>query len=242
MMKEKGFSKNNCMICGEELEYYAVPRELECTVCHGKFQAEAACVNGHFICDGCHAKEGIDLILEVCSGSDSRNPVEIMKGLMEHPCIHMHGPEHHVLAGAALLTAYSNCKGKTELLKALQEMARRGQQVPGGTCGFWGCCGAAVSTGIFVSIITGADPLKEREWGLSNLMTSASLKAIGGIGGPRCCKRDTFLAVAEAVYFVKEHLGVEMELPEAIQCTFSPLNSQCIGERCPFNEKHGTAV
>ena len=67
---------------------------------------------------------------------------------------------------------------------ALEEMRNRGAQVPGGICGLWGTCGAAVSTGIFVSLITGASPLSGKEWGLCNEMTSRSLGAIAKTGGP----------------------------------------------------------
>ena len=112
-------------------------------------------------------------------------------------------------------------------------MQSRGKKVPGGACGFWGACGAGISAGMFVSIITGATPLANESWGLSNKMTSAALGAIGEVGGPRCCKRDSYLAITQAVKFVQENFGVEMELDE-IKCTHSALNNQCIKERCPF--------
>ena len=35
----------------------------------------------------------------------------------------------------------------------------RATDIKGGFCGFYGNCGAAVGTGIYVSIITGATPL-----------------------------------------------------------------------------------
>ena len=65
---------------------------------------------------------------------------------------HMHGPEHHIMVGAALLTAYKNAGGNIDLNKALLEMYSRGKDVPGGVCGFWGACGAAISTGMYMSI------------------------------------------------------------------------------------------
>ncbi|MBQ5390561.1 MAG: alanine:cation symporter family protein, partial [Clostridia bacterium] len=55
--------------------------------------------------------------------------------------------------GAALLAAYKNSGGEVDLENALMEMYNRGKQVPGGICGLWGSCGAAVSSGIFISII-----------------------------------------------------------------------------------------
>ena len=71
-----------------------------------------------------------------------------------------------MLVGSALLAAYKNAGGELDLDAALEEMRNRGAQVPGGICGLWGTCGAAVSTGIFVSLITGASPLSGKEWGL----------------------------------------------------------------------------
>ncbi|MBQ0101787.1 MAG: SAM-dependent methyltransferase, partial [Firmicutes bacterium] len=150
------------------------------------------------------------------------------------PFCHMHGPEHHIMVGAALLTAYKNAGGEIDLPKALGEMRSRGRNVPGGSCGFWGACGAGISTGIFVSIISGSTPLSGEPFGLSNGMTAVSLGEIGRIGGPRCCKRDSFLSVLAAVDYVKEHFGVEMEKSDVI-CRFSRFNNQCIGSRCPFN-------
>ena len=78
-------------------------------------------------------------------------------------------------------------------------------------------------------------PLAEKEWGLSNLMTARVLQAVGTIGGPRCCKRNGYTAIREAVGFAKEHLGVEMELSE-ILCRHQDQNNQCIGTRCPYFE------
>ena len=137
------------------------------------------------------------------------------------------------MVGAALLTAYKNAGGALELEKALIEMQARGKKVPGGVCGFWGACGAGISAGIFVSIVTGSTPLKTREWGLSNRMTSGALDAIASVGGPRCCTRDSYLAIIRAVEFSRENFGIEMEL-EPIRCVHRTQNNQCIGDSCPF--------
>jgi len=173
--------------------------------------------------------------LSICMESESRNPVKILEALMSLPSCHMHGPEHHFLVGSALLTAYHNAGGRIDLAKSLAEMESRSRQVPGGACGFWGACGAGVSTGMFLSIVTQASPLAGASWGLANRMTGCALMAIGSCGGPRCCKRDSYLAVMAAVDFVKEHLGVEME-GSNIHCTRSEQNNQCRKENCPFYE------
>ena len=146
-----------------------------------------------------------------------------MQKLMEDPYIYMHGPEHHIMAGAALLAAYHNCGGQIDLKEAPGGDALPREQVSGRR--LWnvgGCCGAAVSTGMFVSIVTKATPLTGKSWRLSNQMTARALGgALAELGGPRCCKRNCFTAVKEAVGFAKGNLGVEMELPEQIRCGFS---------------------
>lgn len=222
-----------CLICKAPLEYLNESVEMECVLCHKKVLSKTRCVNGHFVCDDCHTR-GLDTVISICLEETSRNPVEVMNHLMTQPFCHMHGPEHHVLVGSALLTAYKNAGGDIDLPKMLIEMQNRGRQVPGGVCGFWGACGAGISSGMFVSLISGATPLSVEPWGLANRMTSQSLNAIGKIGGARCCKRDSYLAILAAVDFVAERFGIQMEKPE-ITCQFSGKNNQCIGNRCPFH-------
>ena len=113
-------------------------------------------------------------------------------------------------------------------------MNSRGSSVPGGACGFWGACGAGISAGMFVSIVTGSTPLGNENFGLSHKMTARALESIGEVGGPRCCKRDSYLSISRAIDFVKENLGIEMEKSDIV-CTYSSQNNQCIGKRCPFS-------
>ena len=174
-----------------------------------------------------------DIVL--CLSETSKNPIEIIRRMMAQPFCHMHGPEHHVMVGSALLTAYKNAGGEIDLPEALLEMMNRGKAVPGGVCGFWGACGAGISTGMFISIISGATPLKNEPWGLANKMTSKALDAIGSIGGPRCCKRDSYIAIISAIDYVAENFNIQMEKP-VIKCIHSDKNNQCIKERCPFHE------
>ena len=152
----------------------------------------------------------------------------------------MHGPEHHVMVGAALLTAYHNAGGDIALSDTLMEMLRRGKSVPGGACGFWGACGAGISTGMFVSIISRSTPLTDEPFALSHKMTAAALGQIGEIGGPRCCKRDSFLSILTAIDFVKEYFGIALQKPEVV-CRYAAQNNQCIGKRCPFSAANRTA-
>lgn len=226
--------KPGCLICSKPLVFTEEAQEKECYFCHEKFMTNATCEDGHYVCDECHAKQGINAIIKFAHSSPSSNPIEIATSMMKDPFIYMHGNEHHVLVAVALLTAYKNAGGEIDLEQALPEAEKRGKQIPGGVCGFWGSCGAAISSGIFISIITGSTPIKNEEWGLSNLMTAKSLYNIGILGGPRCCKRNTFTAIKTAVEYTAEKLGVQMELPEHIFCTFKQNNEQCITTRCPY--------
>lgn len=224
--------KEECLICKEPLEYFEEDTLMECSICHKKENSKTRCINGHYICNDCHTS-GMDSIIGICLRETSKDPIRILEKLMSMPFCHMHGPEHHVMVGAALLTAYKNAGGDIDLTKALPEMYSRGKSVPGGACGFWGACGAGISAGIYMSIITKSTPLTDRAWGLSNTMTSRALGKIGDVGGPRCCKRDSYLSVIEAVKFTEEQLGVKMELGN-ISCSRSGMNNQCIKARCPF--------
>lgn len=224
-----------CLICGAALEYLEENVEMECVICHKKIESKTRCVNGHFVCNDCHTS-GIEVVKSMCINEKSKNPIEILDKMMSMSFCHFHGPEHHILVGSALLTAYHNSGGEIDLNVSLAEMFKRGKEVPGGVCGFWGACGAGISTGIFMSIITKSTPLANETWGMSNIMTSRSLGKIGAVGGPRCCKRDSYIAITEAVGFVREKLGITMELNE-IRCNRSQKNNQCIKERCPFYQK-----
>lgn len=228
--------KEECLICNAPLEYLHTDTPMECAICHRVENSKTRCVNGHYVCNECHTM-GIDAILSVCMHTTEKNPVSILETIMDMPFCHMHGPEHHIMVGAALLTAYKNAGGSVELSKALSEMYHRGKAVPGGTCGFWGACGAGISAGMYISIVTNATPLSVNEWSLSNRMTSRALGKISEHGGPRCCKRDSYLAILEAAAFTKEHLGIELEVNNII-CTRSSLNNQCLKEKCPFYPKH----
>ena len=221
-----------CVICKSPLEYLEKDEEMECAICHKKESSKTRCIEGHYVCNDCHTK-GIDTIIDICLNTYSKDPIGIIRMMMAAPFCHMHGPEHHVMVGSALLTAYKNAGGDINLKEALIEIQSRGKSVPGGACGFWGACGAGISTGMFVSVITKASPLTQESWGLSNMMTSKALGEIGKIGGPRCCKRDSYLAILSAVDFVKEHFGIEMEKIK-VTCIHSGINNQCIGNRCPF--------
>jgi len=139
---------------------------------------------------------------------------------MAQPFIYLHGPEHHTLVGAVLLTACKNAGLDFSLAESLAEMEQRGKKIPRGVCGFNGCLGAT--------------PLSGKDWGLCNLLTGKCLERIGILGGPRCCKRDSFTAILTAVDFLEEYLGIQLETNEKVVCSFSKENKECIHKKCPY--------
>ena len=94
-----------CLICKAPLEYLVQDELMECAICHKKEPSKTRCVGGHYVCSDCHT-QGMDTIFGLCLAETSADPAAILRRMMDLPFCHMHGPEHHVLVGAALLTAY----------------------------------------------------------------------------------------------------------------------------------------
>ena len=228
--------KVGCLICGRDLVYSKEARDVTCAVCGKTWSTTATCEAGHFVCDRCHSLEALDLIEEFCITTTLEDPLAIACTLMRHPAIRMHGPEHHFLVPASLIAAYCDHLGEPGRKGALLRQARaRAGTVQGGFCGTHGACGAAIGTGIFASLITGSTPLKKQEWSLANQMTARSLMMIARHGGPRCCKRDSWLAIRTAVTNLSERFGVALPSEGKVRCEFGDINRECLREACPFN-------
>ncbi len=227
--------KTGCLICGLELTYLSADGKLQCEYCGKTFDADVCCINNHYICDRCHSLEPNGLIEQYCRTTQLKDPHRIATVLMKNPQVNIHGPEHHFLVPAALLAAWYNKHTNTVMKDAAIITARRrAEDVKGGVCGSLGACGAAIGTGIFISLITGATPLSREEWRLANLMTSESLKVIAENGGPRCCKRNSFLAIDAAISYLKTHFATELAVDNKIICEFAILNPECLGEECCY--------
>jgi hypothetical protein len=172
-------------------------------------------------------------IIRHCLASKEIEPYELMLELMALPTVAMHGPEHHILLPVALLTALCNATGRTDLAPLLEEANKRSLQVPGGACGAWGICGAAIGAGIFSSIVLKSSPLAEKSWELSGQLTAKCADSISKQGGPRCCKRDCYTAILEAIVYCNEQFDVNFTLPNII-CHFFANNKSCKMNECRF--------
>ena len=207
---------------------------MHCEICGKSFEGHAVCENGHYVCDACHASPAEGVVRSVVLNSSSKDPVDIADEIMASSFVHMHGPEHHFIVGASLLCAFCNTYGEVALENALNAVISRGKKVPGGFCGMAGCCGAAVSAGIFLSVILKATPMSKEEWALSNRMTSRCLEAVSRLGGPRCCKRDSYTTILAAAEFLREELGKPLGVSDEILCSHFGDNAECLKVECPY--------
>lgn len=171
----------------------------------------------------------------ICLRSTSTCPADLLEELMAAPECPAFGPVHHYLTGAALLACAKRAGADGSLEAQLDELEERSSGVPGGACARWGVCGAAASCGMALAIAQENAPLKEAGWSETQLMVADLLEKIARAGAPRCCKRDSRIAVREAIPWFSRALGVELELPASRPvCTVSSSNTVCIGSSCPY--------
>lgn len=224
-----------CMVCGKELQYLTEPVKAVCSYCGRPMETHIRCPEGHFVCDDCHRQDSLKAVESICLRSESRDPVALALEIMRLPFVPMHGPEHHAIVPAALVTAYRNTTGKlTE--REIREALKRGSETSGGACGRLGACGAAIGAGVAWSIISRATPLSVRERGQAMGLTARALEAISQHNGPRCCKRDSLTAIQVAVESIEEMAGVSFErtVNPIKACEHHDRNRQCIRLRCPY--------
>lgn len=229
--------KLKCLVCGAD----KLPLDEEisaiCDVCGEKLEADTTCENGHYVCHMCRQKAAREEMIQYCLTSKQTDPYTLLLELMKLPATAMHGPEHHLLLTAALLTALCNVKGRTDLAALLEEANARSLQVPGGACGNWGVCGAAIGAGIFSSIVIESSPYAESEWKSCGQLTSKCANAISKQGGPRCCKRDSYTAFLEAIAYCNKKFKTDFNIPDTIECRFFINNEECKGKKCRFFPK-----
>lgn len=232
---------SGCMLCGKPLVYKNEASVRRCSICGREFEANCACEDGHYVCDACHEAASIAFFVPMLLASREKDPLQLLEQVMALPQVHMHGPEHHVIVPCVLLTAYRNNGGALELERALREAVRRARQVPGGTCGYWGVCGAAAGAGIYMSILLGSSPTHREAWPIPQRLAADCLNALADVGGPRCCKRSSRIVITRAAAFTADWLGVEMP-PGEIRCPYFRENRECISRGCPYfstEQSHG---
>lgn len=178
-------------------------------------------------------------IIDLCQASDSIDPGELLEEIMADERCDSFGPIHHFIDGAVMLTCYRNLTSEgdhsAQLTADFEKMAARSSCVPGAACANWGVCGAAAAVGMAFAIINENAPLKADGWDDGQRLVAHLLNAIADGGSPRCCKRDSRIAIAEGTKLFNEQFWCALELPKELPtCSSMPDNSVCMGKACPY--------
>lgn len=232
---------SDCLVCGCELHYFTSEKDLICYYCGEQKRANAFCSNNHFVCDSCHQDKGVALVKKICTEAAIEDMVTLMNRIREQPPFAMHGPEHHAMVPGIILSTYRARGGevkKVDILTAIE----RGSKVPGGVCGFWGSCGAAVGVGIAFSVILEATPLKPGPRQSVQAITARVLEKIASLKAGRCCQRESLIALEEAARLSAEVLPLPLLAESTLHCRQYHFNRECIRKSCPCWESRDQSV
>lgn len=224
-----------CMVCGSALAYTPEESPRSCHYCGQEFMGAAVCEQGHYVCDQCHARDGLSVIRHLCASTAETDMLRLFGQIRSHPAIPMHGPEHHAMIPGIILACYKNLGGYIGDDTILAGISR-GSTVAGGYCGFMGVCGAAVGVGVAFSLIFQANPVKAEERQMVQTITCRVLEDIAGLNAARCCQRDGFLALKKAAELSKEYLNVRLMADDDLVCRQRHTNRECPGKTCPLFE------
>jgi len=221
------------MICGMPL-VYGEEEELSCYYCGRSMLTAARCEGGHFVCDQCHTADHLEFIKSICAHTTETDPIALFVAVRESHLFPIHGPEHHALVPAAFLTAYRNKHGGLKRSR-VDAAIERGASLPGGTCAYWGGCAAALGAGIAYSVILEATPLSCEPRSTVQALVSKVLARIAQYAAPRCCQRESYLALLTACELSHKYLPHALPASAPPPCGQTKLNRECLARDCPFH-------
>ena len=226
-------NREHCMVCGTALLYRTKTEEVVCFKCGAQDLSAIICPNDHYICDTCHSRQTLEQMDALIERIEADAPEDILEELLTLQHLPKPGREHPPLAGLALLLACK--KGGLDLpTNFIHETIRRSLQIPGGTCGYHGACGGAVSLGVAVSLITGATPTTGLARSLAQRATAMALLRCSD-DESRCCQRALRNTVRCGREFFSEELGIEFPQPVGHQlCSEKSRNLECAKQHCPY--------
>lgn len=228
--------ETGCLVCGALLQYTEIPQEKTCAQCGRVAMADAACTQGHFVCDLCHVGDPIEVIKAVCRDSKETDMGRLFEQIRSLPCFSMHGPQHHALVPAVILTTFRNLGGTVHDLQIMAAI-ERGGLAPGGACGFMGLCGAASGAGVAFAMLLGSNPLRAESRKIAMKVTATVLEKITEQEAARCCRRESFLALETAAVLSRNYLPIPLQMKTGAVCDQYDLNKECLGIDCPLFPK-----
>lgn len=222
-----------CMRCGSALEYLTRDRSMICCFCGGRFTANAICTQGHFVCDRCHSQDADAVVRRICLTSSETDMITLINTIRSHPAVPLHGPEHHFAVAGAIVATYRNLGGDVtdaDITSAID----RGQGVPGGSCGFWGGCGAALGAGIAFGVILKSSPVTPVERQRVQELTGSLIAGLGQIEAARCCQREIWSVLKKTAELSARLLPIALIAHGDTRCRQRHLNQECPGRACPW--------
>lgn len=222
-----------CMQCGSPLIYFKENKVMPCSQCGQAKPANAMCESGHFICDTCHSKDGGKIVTQICLETEETDMIRILNLIRQHPVIPLHGPEHHFAVPGAIVAAYRNSGGSISPGQ-IRSAIERGSGIPGGSCGFWGGCGAALGVGIGFGVILESSPIKADQRFIVQQVTGQIIEKLNRVKAARCCQRETWTALVEAARLSRKFLPVPLQVDADLACTQMAMNKECPGKACPY--------
>ena len=230
-----------CLVCSAPLVYSSTPQEMTCHYCGTDVNSHAACENGHFVCDLCHIGDSLQRLEQLCSNSCTTDPMELFSQIRNHPSFPLHGPQYHALVPGVFLAALRNA-GHPVSDEQLSTAISRGAEVPGGSCGFMGVCGAASGIGIAFSVLLEANPLKAPQRQTVQQVVQQVLADIASHQAARCCQRDCWLALRRGMELAGQMFGLPPAELKPLTCQQLERNNECPGSSCPLHPASAVQV
>jgi hypothetical protein len=226
-------SVTGCLVCGAPLSYFQVAETRTCVKCGRESLTNAICLNDHFVCDSCHILDPLAVIKRMSLTSTETDMIVLLQKIRESEKFPLHGPEHHALIPAVILSCYRNLGGVVTDEQILQGI-ERGCLIPGGACGFMGSCGAATGAGIAFSILLEVTPLTPDPRSKIQFLVAEILRDISEFKAARCCQREAYIALSKVVELAKDLLPIRLQAQVRPVCTQYKSNRECIYGECPF--------
>ena len=230
-----------CLVCGEPLRYFQVAETQTCAQCGIESSTNTVCVNDNFVCDSCHILDPIEIIKHLSLTTTETDMIVLLQKIRASEKFPLHGPEHHALIPAVILSCYRNLGGAVTDEQILQGI-ERGRLIPGGACGFMGSCGAATGVGIAFSILLEASPLTPEPRAEIQFLVAEILREISVFKASRCCQREAYIALARVVSLAENLLPMRLQAQVRPVCTQSKFNRECIYGDCPFFKREPAAA
>ena len=176
----------------------------------------------------------VDELVDACRMSRGCAAAAMMEeGLTAREDLPVHGVWHHMLTGESLILALKNA-GHPITEELVEEIVDRGKQIPRGSCGFMGTCGAITSAISTCALLTGATPAATGARARTLAFAAKLTARLAELSGSRCCKKSTYIALQLAR---DEFAALGFEFPAETyegRCRFSARNETCDGLECLF--------